>query len=206
MGHTYTSRGNHCYRYYTCYTAQKRGRGACPSKSLPAEEIEQFVVDRIKAIGRDPALLSTTLVKAQQRDAEQIEALEMEQQVVEREMKRLVGQIRRATSTVTGDLDTAQLADLHERLGVAERRRTALQQDLEAIRGRMVTKADVDTALAAFDPVWESLSIKERVGALNLLIKRVDYDGTKGSVSITFHFTGIKTLGTESVEEAEPAA
>jgi len=42
MMHSYTSKGNRCYRYYVCYTAQKEGWHACPSKSLPAEEIERF--------------------------------------------------------------------------------------------------------------------------------------------------------------------
>src|SRR5690606_16446469 len=41
MGHTYTAKGNKRYRYYTCLKAQKRGWGHCPTKSVPAAEIEQ---------------------------------------------------------------------------------------------------------------------------------------------------------------------
>ena len=43
MVHTYTSKGSRRYRYYVCSSAQKRGRETCPSKSVPAEEIERFI-------------------------------------------------------------------------------------------------------------------------------------------------------------------
>jgi site-specific DNA recombinase len=35
------------YRYYTCTNAQKRGRRACPSRSLPAAEVERFVLGKL---------------------------------------------------------------------------------------------------------------------------------------------------------------
>ena len=37
--------------------AQKRGWHTCPSKSIPAAEIEQLVVEQVQEVGRDPALL-----------------------------------------------------------------------------------------------------------------------------------------------------
>src|SRR5258708_34657986 len=56
------------YWYYTCVNAQKRGWAACPSKSIPANQIEQVVVDQIKAVGRDPAVLTATPAEARQPD------------------------------------------------------------------------------------------------------------------------------------------
>jgi site-specific DNA recombinase len=52
MTHTYSSKGQRRYRYYVCTQAQQRGRHTCPSPSVPAGEIERFVVDQIRAIGR----------------------------------------------------------------------------------------------------------------------------------------------------------
>src|ERR1019366_9125504 len=40
--------GKKRYRYYTCTGAQKRGWNTCPSKSIPAGEIERFVVQQIR--------------------------------------------------------------------------------------------------------------------------------------------------------------
>src|SRR5690606_16966588 len=64
MNHSYTTKGNRRYRYYVCHRAQKRGWQVCPSPSLPAGEIERFVIDEIRAVGRDPRVIEETLVEA----------------------------------------------------------------------------------------------------------------------------------------------
>ena len=60
--------------------------------------------------------------------------------------------------------------------------------------------------VAAFDPVWDSLTLREQSRLLHLLIERVDYDGRTGDISITFHPTGIKTLAAELAEKQEIVA
>jgi hypothetical protein len=47
-----TRKGTRQYRYYTCCAAQKRGWQGCPSKAVPAGEIEQFVLEQIYQRGR----------------------------------------------------------------------------------------------------------------------------------------------------------
>ena len=64
MIHTFTTKNKtRRYRYYMCMRAQKRGGDACPNRALPANEIEGFVVGRIRAIGSDASLLSETMAK-----------------------------------------------------------------------------------------------------------------------------------------------
>ncbi len=70
MSPTYTARRTadgvqKRYRYYVCHRATKQGRRRCPSPSLPAGEIERFVVDEIAAVGRDPAIREQVLVRAE---------------------------------------------------------------------------------------------------------------------------------------------
>jgi site-specific DNA recombinase len=48
-----------------------------------------------------------------------------------------------------------------------------------------------------FDPVWERLGPREQAQVIELLVERVDYDGVKGTVAVTFHAAGIKTLAEE---------
>ena len=67
--------------------------------------------------------------------------------------------------------------------------------------GELVDEKEVARALALFDPVWETLSPREQVRVIRLLVQRVDYDGEMGTVSVTFHPAGIKTLA----DELEPA-
>jgi site-specific DNA recombinase len=54
MSPSHSTRGNKRYRYYVCTSAQKRDWSTCPARSIPAAEIESFVVDQIKCIGMDP--------------------------------------------------------------------------------------------------------------------------------------------------------
>ena len=52
-------------------------------------------------------------------------------------------------------------------------------------------------ALALFDPLWQRLAPAEQARVLGLLVQRVDYDGARCRVSITFHPSGIKALADE---------
>src|SRR5262249_33833418 len=47
MTPAHAARGGRRYRYYTCVGAQKRGWHTCPSKSVPAAEIEALVVGQV---------------------------------------------------------------------------------------------------------------------------------------------------------------
>ena len=67
MTPAHSAKGARRYRYYTCVTAQKRGWHTCPSKSIPAAEIEALVVEQVKEVGRDPALLHSVLEQARQQ-------------------------------------------------------------------------------------------------------------------------------------------
>src|SRR4029078_13701591 len=78
MTHTYTSKGQRRYRYYVCNNAQQNGRAACPAPSVPAGEIEQFVVDEIKAIGRYPALVAATCAESRRLSSDAIKRLKAE--------------------------------------------------------------------------------------------------------------------------------
>ena len=48
MIHTDTIKGSRRYRYYICSAAQRHGSCKCTSRSIPALEIEQFVLGEIQ--------------------------------------------------------------------------------------------------------------------------------------------------------------
>jgi hypothetical protein len=45
--------GSRRYRYYVCTNALQRGRQVCPSKSLGAAALEQFVTEQIQTLAQD---------------------------------------------------------------------------------------------------------------------------------------------------------
>ncbi|MEK6674021.1 MAG: recombinase family protein [Planctomycetota bacterium] len=195
MTHSYTSKGNWRYRYYVCQTAQKQGWHACPSKSVPAEAIERFVVEQIRAIGKDPAVMAMVLEQARAQAIEETEALEGDTRIVEREIGRIQSEINQVViDAATNSHAASRLAELHERLQKAERRLIELGNQAERARRGLVSKAEVDSALEAFMPLWDSLSPREQARVLRLLIQCVEYDGAKGKIAVTFHANGIRTL------------
>src|SRR5262249_62163714 len=86
MTPSHTRRGGGLSRSYVCTTAQKRGWAACPSRAIPAAEIERVVVERIRGVGRDPAVLQATVAEARRQDDERLAELEAERRALERDL------------------------------------------------------------------------------------------------------------------------
>jgi site-specific DNA recombinase len=196
-----TSRnGNRKYRYYTCCSAQKRGWHTCPSKSIPAGEIEKFVIRQIRCIGKDPALWAETFAAARAQCKSRLEELASERRGLERDFQRCNGEIHALVSAGanTGNPpDIPRLADLHERVRHAERRLTELDEEMKALDEQQLAEAEVEQALSAFDVVWDSLTPHEQARIVQLLVQRVDFGGSTNQLSITFHSSGIQTLADE---------
>jgi len=203
MSHTFTTRGNRRYRYYTCTTVTKRGRQACATDSLPAIEIENAVVDQIRCIGRDPALLGDTLEEARKQVDSAIARLNGERRAVECGITRLQSDIRRAAA----DRDaTTRMLDLNNQVGAAERRVSEISARLAELEAERVDAPDVTAAFADFDNVWSALSPREQARVLQLLVRRVDFDAADGTIAVAFHATGIRALADGARAGAEEAA
>jgi len=200
MSHSHSTKGTTRYRYYVCGKAQKQGRAVCPSPSIPAPEIERFVVDQIRAIGRDPTLVRATLTEARRQVDESLAELTSERRGVEDDLRRANQEIR--TVVAGGGEIATPLADLQERLRVAERRLREIEEESERLQSSALDEQDAVDALQRFDPVWEMLSPRERARVIELLVERVDYHGANGTVTVTFRPTGIRSLGEEfGIEE-----
>jgi len=62
------------YRYYVCSRAQKEGWSACPGPSVPAPELERFVVGQLREVGQDGTLVAEVVSEARRRLREQADA------------------------------------------------------------------------------------------------------------------------------------
>jgi len=193
MTHAHTSKGTKRYRYYVCVQAQKRGWDTCPTKSVPAAEIERFVVDQVRCIGKDRGVVLETLRRTRSKADEDIQGLKAERRLLERELARH----QREVGKLAGQGADDRLADLQDRVGVAERRLTEIRSEMAALEGQQVSEEELAAALGQFDPVWESLAPREQVRLVRLLVERVGYDGREGTVSVTLRPAGIKTLAAQ---------
>jgi site-specific DNA recombinase len=207
MGHTYSVKdGKAAYRYYVCHVAQKQGWHACPSGSLPAEQIERLVVERIKHIGGDAALVAATFRQLQSGVRTRTAQIEKDQAAGVREIQKIESELRKVAATAGTDANAAaRLADLHERLAKVNERARALRVEAERVDSETITRDEVAAALREFGATWDVLCPREQAAVLANLVKRVDYDGAKKTVSITFHPAGLRTLGQAPIEDEEAA-
>ena len=191
-----TKKGGKRYRYYNCLNAQKRGWDACPTKSVPAQEIENFVVEQIRGIGNDPALIRETVRQVVEQGEARRKALEQEQRVIDRDLARWNGEVR----GLIGDHSQsgiARMADLTDRINTAQLRANEVMEEITTLNEATIYEADVEKALASFSPLWETLTNREQIRVMELLLSEVAYDGRTGKVLITFHANGIQALSNQ---------
>lgn len=101
----------------------------------------------------------------------------------------------------TNGVGSARLAELNDRIRTGEQAMTELRERAVALSREVVDEREVADALAAFEPVWETLTPKEQARVVRLLVQQVDYDGARGTVSLTFYPDGLRTLAAEVEEE-----
>jgi site-specific DNA recombinase len=195
-----TRKGGQRYRYYTCVNAQKRGWENCPSKSIPAAEIERVVVEQIQRLGRDPLVLENMLTQVRQEDEARVAEWEGERLGLERDLLRGQSEARRLLTEVgsgaSGGVVT-HLAELQARLGHIEQRLARLRGQMEALAQERLDEAAAAQALSGLVPAWERMTPDEQGRVVRLFVSRVDYDGKQGKASIMFHPLGLKTLAGE---------
>jgi site-specific DNA recombinase len=196
-----TRKGGLRYRHYTCVQAQKRGWQSCPSKSIPAQPIEQLVVEQIQRLGRDPLVLEEMLTTVRQQDDARVAEWEGERVGLERDLLRGQSEVRKLLAEVgsgtSSNAAVTRLAELQARLAQVEQRLARLRGQMGALQQERLDQAAATEALSGLVPAWQTMTPHEQARVLRLLVARVDYDGQQGKASITFQPLGLKTLAAE---------
>lgn len=199
------------YRYYRCITAQKEGAARCPSgSSLPATEIEQFVMDRLRAIADDPEQ-----VDAIARDAAALAAVRMHD--VHVDIETWEARVYEQDNEITRLRERLAQAPEHTRDLILTHLQTMEDQQVDLVEGlercrneaagltvQRLTPRVFRAALTYFDPVWHVLYPQERARIIQLLIESVEYTGSRGTLSLAFRPSGVLRLANE-LEEAPHA-
>lgn len=196
MIHTYTLKGKTRYRYYVCSNATKQGYKSCETRSIPAQEIECFVVERIAAIGSDPDLVEKIEGKVRDQREKRLSALDAEKD----QMKNSMRQQAKLVAGIMGLPNaTKRLADLEDQLRAGESRMYEISKEIASLTEFAVTRDEVAGVLSQFRTLFDSLKPAYRARALGLLVEQIAYNREKGTVAISFHPSGIKTLAEENL-------
>jgi site-specific DNA recombinase len=191
MAHTYTKKKNgRLYRYYACNTRTKQGREACDTRALPAADVEAFVVQQIRQIGRDPQLVEQVYAEAQKQQADIAPRIKAE-------YDQLLPQRRQCTEEIKGLVAAIAKAEqpapsLTESLHEAEERAAALDQRLTELKSA-ATEAESQTidadhlrdTLRQLDPLWDVLHPAERIELVHQVVEVVRYNADDDTISVT---------------------
>jgi len=204
MTHTFSSgRKGRFYRYYRCVRAIKSGAHVCESGTLPAQEIERVVIDEVRALATDKALLAEVLAEAQATIGGECGALKKDRDDLKAELRRQQLELRRLVKDGRTDHETtARIADLNDRIRSGDGCLRKLDARIVELERETITRAGAEAAFADFDGLWANLSPREQARMLNLLIAAVEYDAKAGSVSVTFLPTSVRALARRRREEA----
>jgi len=172
MVHSTTSKsvsegaGKVVYRYYTCRSPALIGKQKCKAGTVPAEQIESFVVDRVR------------------------------EELARRDVAGLVFERLRSEAELrVRDLE-AMLAVALDGLADAERERDAIAADefgqrvrnirneLEEAREALPTRSVIEDGIAEFEGLWRNLSPTERATLIAQVVRSVRFDAKEGEVEI----------------------
>ncbi|HCD34629.1 MAG TPA: resolvase [Phycisphaerales bacterium] len=199
MSHHFATRGSKRYRYYVCIKAQKKGWDECPAPSLPAKQLEDFVVEQIKNLGQDQDILHDALCTTQAHLQDEITKHEKQRTDVEKTIKQLSGQIGELSARAGYDeRATRQLDQLQSRIHEQQEIIQEINAQIVAIRHRMLNPDELTGAIESFHPVWETMSPADKAKLVHLLIERIEYDGKDETIALTYPAAGISTLSPEN--------
>ncbi len=203
MAHAPVKKDGRLYRYYRCLSSMRNGASSCPSRSISANRVEAFVVDRIRCIGRDPVLREETFRQAlaqvaAQRRGLKAEAKRLAKQILEAQagIERLVAAVT-ATPGKAAEALTTALNQAQERVATLGARLREIRAEEVALAAQEVNEGDLARTLETFDPIWDVLLTPEKERILKLLLERVSYDGSTGRLEIGWRLAGMGDFARE---------
>ena len=115
MIHTYVKKKNCLYRYYVCVKAHQRGWTQCDTRSVSAPAIENAVVEQLRGIGRNPAMLRAVLGQIEEHRLRKMSGIDREKRDIELEMKKIAQEMGGMASMAGGvQFATDRLAELQD--------------------------------------------------------------------------------------------
>lgn len=200
MFHTYTSKkGQYKYRYYVCMNAQKRGYKNCPTKSVNAQNIEDFVVLSLLKIANNSELRKEALNDVNKKIREEIEVFEKEKKAFIKNglaLREKIENLKEALKSPNGNKKELEheLKALTAKYDEFDRLATETRVKEMSLHQKLIEDIELRDALIMNSPIWEKLFPQEKHKVMKLILKEVEYDARDGKIGLTLNHNGIKFL------------
>ncbi len=126
----------------------QRGWSECPAPSVPAGEIERFVVDQIRTIGKDPVLLKQTAIDVQQRNHIECKRLRDEQKSLARQMRDDHAKLQAIVANPNIASNLSGLSEIQSRLETADQRSQQITSELALLEAQRINDQQITNVLA----------------------------------------------------------
>jgi DNA invertase Pin-like site-specific DNA recombinase len=198
-------KGSGRYRYYRC-VGKEKGRNDCPSRPLPAEAIESFVLDRLRDIASAGAVAAELIAYAHQltafdRPALAARAAEYPARIADLSARGadVADRMIRANAGARSIMEN-QLEALGAELETQQRELGEIQARIATIDAVSSEAGWIVEQLAAIDRTWENLTPDTRGHLIRSMVRSVDVNETANEIAITFAAldTGRRALGSDS--------
>jgi len=185
-----TSRTGETKFYYICTTRQKRGSEVCSCPSLPAEAIEDAMLERVRALAVDKHLLKALLTNADAGRTERLELLCTKESQVRRRVAEVGSELSPLIDAVKSG-GAAGFRAVQEEMQRLEGMREELEMDLVAIVDQRklleMDRLSGDVVLDRYKDLKDVLDRAEGIELgmlLSTIIRRVDWhpdpEGSRG--------------------------
>ena len=200
MSHSFTKKADgRRYRYYVCNNATKTGWKSCPHPSLPAGEIESFILNEIRNIGLDEKLIEDVVRKTEM-------SIQHESKAHKKQLKLLLKELSEQQKQLSGIMavpepDVVAADKMQGQIAITQRSINNAKERLGIMEASTFSARDIRDACRRFDPLWDTLSSKEQWRTLKTLLESVEFDSATESVNINFAPGGVKKITKETKQE-----
>ncbi len=176
------------YRYVRCVTH------SCPTKAVPAGEIEAFVLSKVRGTFTDGTLVTRVFDIVRAKANERVLDLEAQRDLLHDELRDAEPLLTHTNETVR-----TEAASRHAQ---ATTTLASVEKAMTEACASLVDRATVEAGLREFDSLFACLSPTERTQLIGSVVERVAFDGVKGEIAITRRSAGTAGTTTTSKEDA----
>jgi len=205
MTPTHATKGGKRYRYYVCSSTLREGR-ECPSRSVPAGQMERIVMEQIAKLSQDPERLKAVLAEGSKQRRTRLSELEGSRRGMEQELARAKALFQNLLQeSEPGDSkqsSASELEALRENIGHLERR--LMEPEKQTLTFQHPLELDqAAQALEDLENQFGSRPVAEQARLIRLMVQRVDYDGGEGKLALTLDPAGLVAVVADQIQADE---
>jgi site-specific DNA recombinase len=122
------------YLYYRCTSATIKGKMACPVRTVAADELEEFLIDKFKTLGENQKLLKKSITKTTTLAKQGLEPLRKDKKRVESQLAKVNQELKHLIEFVkSSDLDKKRARGIVKEISDLEGSKEKLEDEIHRI-------------------------------------------------------------------------